>query len=513
MRFRRQLYSLAFAIAVLAPGFGWGEDARLELGRRIFLEGRNARDEPIRALVGQQDMALSGAAVACGNCHGADGRGRPEGGVVPPDITWEELTKPYGHVRASGRKHGPFDERSFALAITEGTDPAGQRIDSTMPRFSLSVSEVQALTAYLKELSQQRDPGISDSILRVGTIQPNRGAAAELGAAMRGLLHAYIGEVNERGGVHGRRLELVVAADLTEAEERFAQRPVFALVSPYSVGKEAELARFARDKRLAVIAPFTLSMVPDPSLETFYLYPGIADLARVLLDFAGRKGDLKTQRFVAFVDDTQSDVADALQGECKRRQCAGLEIMSTRSAAEPGAVARLAHLGTHAVLFMGTDRELSALLGFADRLGWRPTFYVPGAGAARAMFTAPAAFEGLLFVAYPTRGDLQSGSPAADAFEKLRASRSLGTAHAAAQGFAYAAMSITLEALRQSGRDVSRERFARAVEGLYRFDAGPTPPVSFGPSRRIGALGGYVVAVDPQKGFRPVSDWIGIDPL
>jgi len=513
MMIGRQLLSLVLAVSVLAPATGRADGASFELGRRIYLEGRNASDEPVRALFGRQSTPLSGSSVACGNCHGADGRGRPEGGVVPPDITWEELTKPYGHVRARGRKHGPFDERSFALAITEGIDPAGQRIDGAMPRYSLSVSEVEALTSYLKRLSEQRDPGISDAILRLGTIQPDSGPAAEVGAAMRAMLHAYIGDINESGGIHGRHLELVVAPNMAQAEARFAERPVFALVSPYSVGKEAELAHLGHEERLAVIAPFTLSMPSAGSLQTFYLYPGIADLARVLLDFAGRRGDLQRQRLVAFVDESDVGVADAIEAECKRRQCAWLEVLPVGSAAEPGAVARLAHFGIEVVVFAGTDRELAALLGFADRLGWRPAIYAPGAAAARAMFAAPAAFQDLLYVAYPTRGDLQSGSPAAEAFEKLRRGRSLGTSHAAAQGFAYAAMSITLEALRQAGRDVSRERFARAVEGLHRFDAGPTPPVSFGPSRRVGALGGYVVAVDPQKGFRPVSDWIGIDPL
>lgn len=519
MRIGRLSCSIALAVALLASVLavpavaGTDEEARVDLGRRIYLEGRNANDEPVRALVGVQGTALSGAAIACGNCHGADGRGRPEGGVVPPDITWEELTKPYGHVRAGGRRHGPYGERSFARAVAEGLDPDGQRIDGTMPRYSLSVSEMAALTEYLKRLAQQRDPGVADATLRLGTILPDNGATAELGAAMRALLHAYVGDVNERGGIHGRRLELEVAADLAQARQRFAQRPVFALVSPYGVGQEAELARFASEQRLGVIAPFTLSVASDFSLQTFYLYAGVADLARVLLDFAGRKGDLKTQLLAAFLDDAQTGVVEALQSECRRRQCARLEILPAHSAADPGAVARLAHIGIQAVIFGGTDRELSALLGFADRLGWRPAIYTPGSRAVRAMFAAPAAFQGLLYVAYPMRGDLQSGSPAAAAFEKLRAARSLGAAHAAAQGFAYAAMSITLEALRQAGRDVSRERFARAVEGLHRFDAGPTPPVSYGPARRVGALGGYVVAVDPHKGFRPVSDWIGLEPL
>lgn len=513
MRTGQALLAVALATAAATPLVVQADDARIDLGRRIFLEGVNERGEPIRALLGVQGTALAGAAVACGNCHGADGRGRPEGGVLPPDITWEDLTKPYGHTRGGGRKHGPYDERSFARAVTEGIDPAGQRIDGAMPRYSLSVGELVALTAYLKRLAQERDPGISDAALRLGTILPDSGPAAEVGAAMRAVLRAYVADVNERGGIHGRRIELAIAANLAQAEERFSAQPVFALVSPYGVGSEGPLAQFALGRRLGVIAPFTLATSPDAAPEVFYLYAGIPELARVLLDFAGRGTDLKTQRLVAFVSEPDGRVAQALRGECKRRQCAPLDLLPTSAAIDPGAVARLMHAGVQAVVFTGNDAELAALLAYADRLGWRPAVYAPGSGAARAMFSAPASFEGRLFVAYPTRGELRAGSAAAGAFERLRASRSLGSGHAAAQGFAYAALSIAIEGLRQAGRDLSRERFARALEGLHRFDAGPTPPVSFGPGRRVGALGGYVVAVDPQRGFRPVSEWIGLEPL
>jgi hypothetical protein len=34
--------------------------------------------------------------------------------------------------------------------------------------------------------------------------------------------------------------------------------------------------------------------------------------------------------------------------------------------------------------------------------------------------------------------------------------------------------------------------------------------VSFGPDRRVGALGGYVVALD-RRGFAPASGWIALD--
>lgn len=48
-----------------------------------------------------------------------------------------------------------------------------------------------------------------------------------------------------------------------------------------------------------------------------------------------------------------------------------------------------------------------------------------------------------------------------------------------------------------------------ALEGLYEFETGLSPPVTYGPNRRIGALGASILAVDlEKKTLLPVSDWI-----
>jgi hypothetical protein len=66
--------------------------------------------------------------------------------------------------------------------------------------------------------------------------------------------------------------------------------------------------------------------------------------------------------------------------------------------------------------------------------------------------------------------------------------------------------------LRRAGRALSRERLVGALEGVYAFDSGLLPPLSYGPARRVGALGSYVVAVDlARRSFRPVSGWIALE--
>ena len=48
-----------------------------------------------------------------------------------------------------------------------------------------------------------------------------------------------------------------------------------------------------------------------------------------------------------------------------------------------------------------------------------------------------------------------------------------------------------------------------ALEGLYEFETGLTPRITFGPNRRIGARGAYIVSLDAEtKRLAPVSGWI-----
>jgi ABC-type branched-subunit amino acid transport system substrate-binding protein len=81
--------------------------------------------------------------------------------------------------------------------------------------------------------------------------------------------------------------------------------------------------------------------------------------------------------------------------------------------------------------------------------------------------------------------------------------------HTASQLLAFAAAKIFVEALQRAGRELSREKLITALEGLYEYDTGVTPRITFGPNRRVGAMGGYVISVDPaKKEFVAVSGWV-----
>ena len=75
-----------------------------------------------------------------------------------------------------------------------------------------------------------------------------------------------------------------------------------------------------------------------------------------------------------------------------------------------------------------------------------------------------------------------------------------------------AAARILVHALELCGKDLSREGLVTKLEGLYEYDTGLLPKITFGPNRRIGALGAYVVTLDPEKKLFPATvEWISVD--
>ena len=121
-------------------------------GKQIFDAGTTASGLSITARAGMMSRQVPGATVPCASCHGEDGKGQTQGGKLRPDITWEHLADPEGHDHQFGRSHPAFTEDSFAAAVSRGVDPAGNRLDPTMPRYDLSKGDLADLIAYLKRL-------------------------------------------------------------------------------------------------------------------------------------------------------------------------------------------------------------------------------------------------------------------------------------------------------------------------------------------------------------------------
>ncbi|MGQ7817203.1 cytochrome c/ABC transporter substrate-binding protein [Metapseudomonas furukawaii] len=500
--------------AGLAPGLELTPEEAA--GRRIYLEGVGSANGEISARVGAADTLVPARVMPCANCHGADGRGRPEGGVRPPDITWSRLTRPYGQSRANGRSHGPYDEGALARAVGEGRDPAGNRLDPAMPRFVMSLRDMASLTAYLKRLEDDRDPGVAETELRLGTLLPTRGPLADLGRTVEAVLRGAFERVNAAGGIHGRQLTLVVRDPGTDrrstgqALQRLVEEDgVFALVAPLVPARDGALAARVAEAGVPLVGPLLPAAGETASPLVFNTLPGLREQLFALAGYAS--SDLGLERPEALVayprDADQRPLAEALALHLMDQGWAQVRLLGYDGGAD---TLNHAAKGAEGLFFLGQSEDFARL---ADQLraDLSPYLFAVSAQVAGAALRLPPRFSGRTFLAYPFMpGDWTAEGQAA--LLAIRRSQGLGNQHAALQVGAYCAAILLEEGLKRAGREASRKKLVSALEGLHGFQTGLTPALNFGPGQRTGLAGAHIVTVDlAGGGFRPLGRFIKVD--
>ena len=322
------VFFASISAAVSAPQAASDGAEILEIGKRIYQEGvLSSGAEVIAMRMGQ--VPVKGAKAACINCHRRSGMGQVEGDIPVQPITGNFLFSERSDRRLAtmdpriskrfNQAHDPYTEASLATAIRTGVNNRGRPMNEVMPRFNLSDPDLQALIAYLRQLSQQWSPGVTETSIRFATvITPDVDPLRR--KVMIDMLHTIFRQKNSSTvtSAHNRtRHHMVTAAEMILGTERswdldlwelqgephtwgaqltalYRRQPVFALVSGASNSSWQPIHEFC--DREGVPSWFPSVDVPgqNPSDYAFYFSGGVAleaaVLARHLLDTHGAAG-------------------------------------------------------------------------------------------------------------------------------------------------------------------------------------------------------------------------------
>ena len=183
------------------------------------------------------------------------------------------------------------------------------------------------------------------------------------------------------------------------------------------------------------------------------------------------------------------------------------ESFSPGAFSAAGAVTRLRDKAVDAVLYFGGPREAIAFAREADGRGWRPLFVAPAPMVGNALISAPAEFLGSVYVASPFEAP-DSASRKMEEFSRLGEKYGVGKGHRTFQFLAYSGAILLEEGLKRSGRGVTREKLVDSIGHVWRLETGVTPPLTYNPNRRAGALGAAILKVDPDaRRYIPATEW------
>jgi hypothetical protein len=192
-----------------------------------------------------------------------------------------------------------YTDATLARAIREGLDPSGRALDPAMPRYPLADADLAALVDYLKVLSAEPSPGITDTTLALATVIAGEVPGPDREAMLRPLeesvrAHNNLVPNSGRGrmGSMPNMMEMALSYrkwtlavwTLTGApdtwagqlEARCRREPVFALVGGLAAGSWEPMHRFCEERQLPCLFPLTNLPAVDPAGQyTLYFSKGL----------------------------------------------------------------------------------------------------------------------------------------------------------------------------------------------------------------------------------------------
>ncbi|QSQ15780.1 ABC transporter substrate-binding protein [Myxococcus landrumensis] len=488
-------------------------------GRALFQRGKSVRGTPLTGFLAPERVELSGEVAACARCHGPSGRGSAEGGVAVPDISPGAL----GHSRTKAvgeledRSRPAYTRDALLRAITEGLSSSGRTLGVTMPRYVLSPTEQDELLAYLEQLGEHPDPGISPTSLTVGAALPLTGRLGPIGHEAAAVVRAVFADVNASGGIFRRKLELVVEDDAahveaahSDATTRLLERGVLALVASMRRGPLPSDARLT-EEGAPLILPLALNGgTSDEDSPVFFLHPDEPTLARLAVQSLARAHESELRRKPLLVVHTGGDLgkawASAARDELARRELHPPQELTLSDSPLP--VDRWASEPPLAVLYSGTPEGLDTLLRGLERRALATRVFAPASLAIPQVVGRSTAHVHFLYPA-----GLGERAPDLEDFTAFMKRHDLRPGHTAFQLGAYAAARVLVEALTRAGAEVTRASLTQHLEALRDFDTGVSPPVTFGVNRRVGIQGAQLATLDATTGqLVAVSGWIPLSP-
>ncbi|HSW06029.1 ABC transporter substrate-binding protein [Aquabacterium sp.] len=137
-----------------------------------------------------------------------------------------------------------------------------------MPSFRFVTATAAAAAMLLcSALARAADDGISDSEIRIGMVNVQSGPAAGLGKGMLEGALAVFKDVNAKGGVHGRKINLVVADDgyepnraVDETLKMIEQEKVFSLFGYVGTPTANAVLPIVKEMDVPLVGAFTGAM-------------------------------------------------------------------------------------------------------------------------------------------------------------------------------------------------------------------------------------------------------------
>jgi len=338
--------------------------------------------------------------------------------------------------------------------------------------------------------------GVSGNQISIGLIADQTGPAAQLMLPYAAGARAYFRHINDKGGINGRKIKLLVEDDRYSIPMAVAafKKLVFkdnalAILGCGGTGQNTALFSQIEKNKVPVISlSWSWTMTDPVQRYVFTATNDNKDEIKVMMEYIVKI--MKAKEYNVVLVGREILAMDALD--------ATTQILTLRKQ-------NITHL-----IAITVDGPTLVLLRSAKRLNYWPMFFN----------TFHAIGDGIAQTAGDTAKNLYSSAPIASWFDDtkgmtelrkivLKDDPKIGSVH---RYFikAWVTSRITHEAIKRAGKDLTPDSFVDTLETIKNLDMkGLTGPISYSPANHKGNSYSRMDKADLKKGyFVPVTDWI-----
>lgn len=364
-------------------------------------------------------------------------------------------------------------------------------------------------------------PGVTDTEIVIGTWMPVTGPAAAW-AVIGKTYSAYWDMVNEKGGVNGRKVRIIMEDDsyspaktVPLVKKMVEQDKVFAFVGGLGTNGGSAVMQYIIDNKVPHLAPSTgsskWSQPPAPGYYAWQL--SYKTEAGVLVKYGIET--LKKKKFAIFYqnDDYGKEGLEEAKAQLKKRGGELVEEVAynTTDSDLSAHALRLKQSGAEAVLTWPTVKAMSTMLKETAKIGYKPTWLSSATGADASLIKlAPQESQGVYFVGYlPDPSDPANANiPVVKEWKENLPKYGKDLPMSFFTMYGWAQSRLLHEALNRAGKDLSRESFIAALESLK--DWKDLATVTYTATDRRGIAEGWMVQIKGEN-IAKVSDVIKVD--
>jgi branched-chain amino acid transport system substrate-binding protein len=378
------------------------------------------------------------------------------------------------------------------------------------------------------------EAGVTPDTIRVGMICDLTGPAAFLGQELSAGARLYLQHVNQQGGVHGRKIELIVEDDgyqpprtVAACRKLLDRDRVLCFFANLGTATTLAIERILEKERVPLVAASAYSSVlsDPPRRYIFPVEPSYRTQSWIMVNHIREHGANGKPRIgVVYQDDDFG--GDGLKGVREAAAYYKFDIVGAESHKRGATdfstqVLNLKRANATHVILWTLIREAAAILKNAQQLNWNPRFLGNNTFADdKIVELAGEAAANLAVIDMGYLAESKGMTSYRELNRKYTPDHAPRTLHAG--GFVFA--QLLVEALKRAGKELDREKLVQALESFREWDDNILgAPFTYGPGQRSGSVARVLfaradvahkrlVADSEPVRFRKPADWAKAGP-